>query len=185
MLTACEPPLTLHPLFTEEAVVFDPALVGIWATKDNEQIVIFKQWGEKTYDLTYVITYANDEIGSWQYTGHTTTLGSYSYLDVYRDEQLPYESKLGDKPFLRVLANRLPTHIFFRIEIDNDLLKIAYLNSEWLEKTVRERKTEITYQRVGGTLVLTGPTEELRDFVQKHDDDPGAFEPLGEFHRRN
>jgi hypothetical protein len=50
-MAGCVP--SLHPLFTEEDLVYDPALVGTWAEKEGEDIWTFRKSGENAYDLIY------------------------------------------------------------------------------------------------------------------------------------
>lgn len=50
-LVGCVP--SLHPLYTDGDLVFNPALVGEWSEKDSEERWIFTKSGEKEYRLVY------------------------------------------------------------------------------------------------------------------------------------
>src|SRR6516162_9606990 len=59
-LSACGPQLALNPLFNENDIVLDDAVVGTWvaskATADDENlggIFTFSKLGDKAYELTF------------------------------------------------------------------------------------------------------------------------------------
>jgi hypothetical protein len=53
--------------------------------------------------------------------------------------------------------------------------------TQWLDSMVKQKKTDIRYERTGdGLLFLTAPTEELREFVNKYADDRDAFPSTGD-----
>lgn len=64
----------------------------------------------------------------------------------------------------------IPAHWFFKISIDGDALRLAYIDQDWLNRMTSEEKASVGYEDVGDG-VLTGPTENLQDFVLKHDDE--------------
>ena len=78
----------------------------------------------------------------------------------------------------------LPAHQFFRAWIEGGVLRLAQLDGYWLRETIDQGKASLNHERVGTSIVLTASTRELREFLQEHADDEGAFSRFQEWHRR-
>ncbi|MEI8078575.1 MAG: hypothetical protein WCH61_02965 [bacterium] len=52
ILSGCIP--SVHPLYTEQDLIFDPLLVGEWVDKDGKETWTFTKSAEKTYTLRYI-----------------------------------------------------------------------------------------------------------------------------------
>lgn len=174
LVLGCVP--SLHPLYTEKDVTFDPALVGTWSEKDKTDTWTF----EKSADNAYALTITEEGVPG-KFEAHLVRLGEMLFLDLYPEEP-------DIKPnFYKI--HLLPVHTFYRVWIDkeNDVVRIAGMNPDWLKENLDQKKVTIAHERIEedtgvGNIVLTAPTKDLQEFVVKHAAD-GFGEP-GELYRK-
>ena len=169
LMAGCVP--SLHPLFTEEDLVYDPALVGTWAEKEGEDIWTFRKSGENAYDLIYT-----EEGVPARFDAHLVRIGEFLFLDTY-----PGEPDIKNGFYL---VHLVPAHTFLRIWIERDILRYAMLDLDWLKKMIAEKKVDIAHEQVDGGIVLTASTKELQEFFLKYAEDDEAFSDLKELHRQ-
>jgi len=170
LMTGCVP--SLHPLYTEKDVVFDPALVGTWEEKDGKNTWTFQKSGDKGYEL---VSTEGGEPGRFE--AHLVQLGKYSFLDTYPEEMGP-QNDMHKVHLIRA-------HFIWRIWREGDLLRIATLDNDWLKKLITEKKVQIPHEELGKDyLVLTAKTQQIQKLVLQFADDPKAFPDPGEFRRR-
>jgi hypothetical protein len=169
---------SLHPLYTEDDLIFEPALLGAWNNEDETEVWTFEQRG----GLEYLMTVDDGDDGPVEYDAHLMELGSHRFLDVF----------IHDRDVLdRYGPHLLPTHTFYRIEIEADTVRMVGLDEDWLKDEIEAGEVTIAHEfvrvpsRAGpGTedlLVLTASTEELQAFVTRYADDPEAFRSTGEY----
>lgn len=154
---------SLHPLFTDKDLAFDPTLLGTWAGVDEDDTLVFNSGEGKAYDLTYVA-----EGQGLKFKVHLVKLGELQFFDVY-----PKVGKDHDAFHL------LPAHTFWRIERDGDVLHTAWLDQGWVEDKISKKEIIIPHQLVEDRLILTASTDKLQEFVLKYSDD--AFSDFSEF----
>ncbi len=158
-VVGCGPALSLHPLYTDEDVVFNPALVGSWG--DSSDNLIFRQMEDNLYSVTFIATFISGSNDSLALEGHLLQLGNYMFMDV-KSRETDVENLLA-----------VPVHVFLRLSLEGDSLGIAYLDDSWLE----ENRAGIKHELVDGKqILLTASTSELQDFVLEHAEDQEAFE---------
>lgn len=161
LLTGCVVQ-SIHGLYTENDLVFDPALIGTWAEKENPNLWTLEKNGEKAYTLSYT----ENQVTA-KFETRLVRLGPYLFLDTY-----PKDAELKNS----VLAFHLmPAHLFTRIWIEKDTIRYAALDYEWMKKQLEEKKVTLSHEIEDGSVILTGSTKELQAFLQKYADDPEAF----------
>jgi hypothetical protein len=162
----CGPIPSLHPLYTEKDLVFDPPLVGRWigADSDGHDTLTFWKSGEKSYRTIF-----SEKSTTIKYTVHLVRLGSFLFFDA-----LPSDSPEG---------GFLPTHSFYRIQLEGDILSVAYLDEDWLKRMIGQGEVDIRHELVDNTIVLTASTRDLQEFIVKYADDAKAFPDPGRFRR--
>ncbi|MDZ7345081.1 MAG: hypothetical protein ONA90_11280 [candidate division KSB1 bacterium] len=170
LLAGCVVP-SLHPLFTEADLVFDPNLIGTWAKEGEENTWTFQKGGGKAYDFIYT------EKGTpAQFEAHLVRLDKFLFLDTY-----PEEPDIDNDLYKLHL---IPAHHFFRIWITGDTLRLAALDPDWLKNMIDQKKVNIAHERVEDTIVLTAPTKALQEFVLKYAEDAEAFSDPTEIYRQ-
>lgn len=161
---------SIHGLYTENDLVFDPALIGTWTEKENPNPWTLEKNGEKTYTLSYT----ENQVTA-KFEAHLVRLGPYLFLDTY-----PTDAELKNS----VLAFHLmPSHLFTRIWIEKDTLRYAALDYDWMKKQLEEKKITLPNEIEDGSVILTASTKELQAFILKYAGDPEAFSKPKILHR--
>lgn len=152
---------SLHPLYTEKDLIFEPALVGTWESEGGN-LWIFLKSDEKSYDLVYT-----EKETPAKFSAHLVKLGNYRFLDLY-PMSVDLKNDLQQ-------ASILYTHTIFRVWLEKDTLRLAILEHDWLKKMVDEKKVSVKHEVVDKRVVLTASTGELQQFILAHADNPEAF----------
>lgn len=152
---------SLHPLYTDKDVVFEPKLIGTWKG-ESDNLWIFLKHGEKSYELVYT------EKGSpAKFAANLVKLGQVYFLDLF-PESPDLKNDLQQ-------AHLLNVHTFSRVWLEDDTLRLAMLEHDWLKTMIESKKVRIKHELLGDQIVLTAPTKELQQFVVRHANDKGAF----------
>jgi len=173
---------SLHPLFTEQDLVFDSALLGTWTDKKTQDTWTFQQSGPQSYQLTLhpheagFLRQPGEPAG---FEAHLVRLGEYLFLDT--SPELP--EIVNDFYNFHLIQS----HVVSRILIEGDVLRIALLNSDWFEDKFAGGELDIATEKVNGIaaekvdegFVITASTRELQKFYEKYSEDTEAFpEPI-------
>jgi len=162
--------LSLQPFYTPVDLETDQALAGAWTTKEGDVTFSFEQMKGKEYKLVVKEREGEKETNS-QFEAHLVRLGSNLFLDF-----LPNGASEGSEFYQMHLFR---AHSIARIELSRDTLQMAFLDGSWLKKKIDEKSVDISHERMDGTLLLTGATEEVQDLVFLHSNDSEAFpEPI-------
>ncbi len=168
-LVACIP--SLHPLYTEEDLVFDPALVGQWIPADDadQSLWEFSRSGEKQYAFTL-----REEDGKGgKFIVHLVQLGDHRFLDFF-----PVKPELpGKDDFYK--NHLIPAHTFMQVLEIGPALKVRWMDQEWLSKYLKENPKAVAHERLeDDRIVFTANPKSLQVFVLKHLETPEAFGDL-------
>ncbi len=165
LMLGCGPALSLHPLYTEEDVIFEPAILGTWGEQEDDGWTFQKSKKGNTYDV--IIRFSGDPTGgadSLALAGHLIRLGDEMFMDV-----TSHESDLD--PFLAI-----PVHAFLRLSLEGDSMGIAYLDDSWLAESIENKKIRIKHELVDDSILLTASPQELQELVKSCAEDLKAFE---------
>jgi hypothetical protein len=177
--TGCVP--SLHPLYTQDDLVFEPGLVGKWSPMEEGEegeVWRFVKAGESGYRL--IIEPKEEKKDSQEdrpaqraeFDARLLKLGDHMFLDLY-PEQPKFENDF-------YMMHLVPAHSFFKISIEGDILKLVMLDYDWLEKMLEKRKIKLKHERLeDGPIVLTASTKELQKFFKKYADNRDAFQNPG------
>jgi hypothetical protein len=170
--------LSIYPLFTEEDLITDPMLEGIWGDPEDpeDETWDFKQMNDKSYRLIVredeqrlLIDPAKDGL----FEVHLLQLGDYKFLDIYPEEPE------GVNGFYK--SHVIPAHSFVRVRIEGNVLLTAGLDIEWLGEQLDQGLLDISHEQRNDEIVLTASTEELQRWVLENID--VAFEKFEELSR--
>ncbi len=177
LLAGCLPVETIHPLFIDKDVVFDPSILGVWIAqgdqvgnhdRDRDSHWTIEQSGDRAYRFTFT---SPKEDSSLTYDVRLVRLHDFLFVDaLLRDVCHKGEGDMGLEGLGRVTA-----HVFGRIFVKGDSLRLAMLDHEWLKTAIAENRVEIRHETIGDTIVLTASTLELQNFALKYADDQHAF----------
>jgi len=177
IVVCCAP--SLHPLYTDEDVIFDEALIGVWQEEGAKDMWEFTRMeGEDAYRVVYT-----DEDGvPGELIAHLVLIEDRKFLDFYP----------GDITDLEVnavyFAHLVPAHRFVLVEQIEPTLRTRIMELDWLESFLKENPGAIAHEFIeesGGEsqLVLTASTEELQAFMIRHIDTEGAYGEVTELFR--
>ncbi len=170
--------LSLHPLFTEEEIFFDPNLAGLWKAIDSDETWHFSRIEDvNAYKL--VITQKDGKKGT--FAAGLGKLRNSLFLDIF-----PLESGEPGIDFYK--EHLLGTHSFIMVSQMDPTLKIAIVDSGKVDKIIKADPNIVRYEKVGEKIILTAETPQLQKFVIDHginaiDDANSIFDKPTEFIR--
>ena len=177
---------TLHPIFTEKDLAYDPKLIGTWNTENEGKkgkVTINNLATENSVELPgnisvikqkgYFIIY-QDENGkvSDQYIAFLARIGKHLYFDYF-----PADKK-GDRKldeFFGVHFVRM--HTSYRVEILKDgSFELSQLDGSYVKSLIDEKKIRIRHEiDADDNTVITASTKELQQYLHKYGDEPSAY----------
>jgi hypothetical protein len=168
LLAACGPAFSIHPLYTDKDVVFDPALLGTWVdpTDDTVSPLIFERGNGNSYKV--IMQVADDASVDEIFDVHLVKLGNRVFLDAVQTK-----NQIAGREVEIGLA--VPAHILGLVSVEGNVLHMSLLDQDWLETQLRTGTVSLPHEDADGTLVLTASTPELQKFVLDHADDAEAF----------
>lgn len=177
---------TLHPIFTEKDLAYDPKLIGTWNTENQGnkgRVVISNLATENSLELPgdisaikqkgYFISY-RDENGkiSDQYIAFLSRIGKHLYFDYYPADKKE-DREIDD--FFRIHFVKM--HTSYRVEISKDGgFELSQLDEGFVTKLIDEKKIRISHETdADDNTVITASTNELQQYLLKYGDEPAAY----------
>ncbi len=180
VLGGCVP--SLHPLYTEKDLIFDPALLGEWTLgKNNKESWTFTKAGEKQYQLVYI----DDEGKEGKFCVHLLKIEGRLFLDLFPMELDSKKTDEDPKENAFYKLHLVPAHTFMLVKQIQPTLQMAFLNPSWAKDYLKAHPDAVRHEKVDhDEIVLTAPTKELQAFVLKHEKDADAFATLDPMTRK-
>jgi hypothetical protein len=151
------PVRSLFPLFLEKDSETLPRIVGTWLTGEGESYT-FQKSGDKEYSVVW-----RDKKGeTGVYQVQLGKLGKFWFMDSY-----PGTSASE--------YHWIASHIFSKIWLEGDSLRIASLEGDWLRKMIESGRLTTPHVMMNSDIVLTGSPQELQQLVLRFAEDDGAF----------
>lgn len=162
---------SVTPLYTDDTLVAEPALVGTWVGESGDVLVVTPR-----DSLSYRLALVDQDGDASLWVGHVTTLGARRWLDV-EPEALPEQWTEEYR------ASFLPTHQFFVLQLTSNVLRSASLAYDSLQATLDRDPAAVAHLMIAGDLVLTADTPALREFLATFAERPGHLEEGDAMHR--
>lgn len=158
-------PYSDNPLTTADNQGPDPAILGTWFfSEEGETVFLHIGIDEKTKGLRLVmVEFQKDgEVKTSELIGHTSRLEKHTYMNLRWDQ--PPDPEAG--------------YLFVKYQVVGERIGLGLIRSEAVEKSIREGliKGKIEETQKNKSAQLTDSSEQLREFVQKHD--AALFEEL-------
>ena len=179
VLAGCIP--SIHPLYMDDDLVFNPELIGEWYDDDDpEQTWEFTRAGENAYTLKHTdFTHKTKKLDSGEFTNdticftgefeiHLIKLGGIFFMDFY-----PNKNKMEINELLEL--HLFPVHTFAKVQFRENEVRIFQVNPDWIDMVIKEKKIRITHEMVDDEILLTASTEELQKFFTKYAEEDEAF----------
>lgn len=168
LFQACIP--SLHPLYTEDTLVFEEAIVGTWSD-GSDQRWEFLKGTNKNYKFIYT-----NEGEATTYKVHLVKLGNSYFFDFLLDNKDLWADNY--------ISPLIATHTFAKVTWSKDNLDIQFFDYEWLGKLFEQRKIRLKHEVLEeGSTVLTASSEELQKFAEKYAHEEEAFDEPTELSR--
>ena len=177
---------TLHPIFTEKDLAYDPKLIGTWNTENEGKkgtVTINNLATENSVELPgnistikqkgYFITWQDENGDTKQYIAFLARIGKHLYFDYYPAAKKE-DRKLDE--FFGIHFVRM--HTSYRVEFLNDgNFELSQLDGSYVKSLIDEKKTRISHETdAEGDITITASTKELQQYLLKYGDEPSAYE---------
>lgn len=116
-LCGCLP--SLQPLYTDDTIVFDEALLGKWYGEDGGSIWSFTQDGENKYKLRVLEADAKEA----KFEVHLVQVGDHRFIDLYPGDDF----ELKDTPAM-FNCNLVAAHTFMKLDLSEPNLSLQWIN---------------------------------------------------------
>ena len=165
---------SLHPIYTENDLIFDKALVGQWKDQDPNS---HRQWRfTSSNEESYRLVYGNSDGEQSVFHAHLARIQGTMFLDVQ-----PEERELRADPFFE--SHVILGHSFLHVERIQPQLRLRAMDPTWLEQHLEKNPEAIACEKLNGDIVITASTQELQRFVLRHVTTEGAFMEASNFKR--
>jgi len=178
---------TLHPIFTEKDLAYDPKLIGTWNIEregSKERVIITNLATENSLELPgnisdikekgYLISYQHEQgKNPERYIAFLARIGKYLYFDYY-----PADKKEDQKLDEFAGAHWVKMHTSYRVEILNDgSFELSQLDGSYVNSLIDQKKIRISYETAADdNIVITASTSELQQYLIKYSDEPEAYD---------
>jgi hypothetical protein len=170
IVVCCTP--SLHPLYTDEDVIFDEALIGVWQEEGAKGTWEFTRMeGEDAYRVVYT----DDNGVSGELIVHLVLIEDRKFLDFYPADW-PEDCEMN--AFYGI--HFVPAHTFAVVEQIEPKLRLGVMGLDWLGRLLARNPNVIAHEFIGepgdeSQLVFTASTEELQAFMIRYIDTEGAY----------
>lgn len=191
LLVGCAPAVSLQPLYTPQErakPVAEPRIEGEWISpfidepgKDQEEWLHWMisreesggQWlGYYKVELRPGKPESHEEPKVTTYHVRLVSAGDKLFFDADFEEHAEGQNKIGRDDALGLI----PTHLPGRLRAQQDFLRISLLNSSWVEENKPDSFKKMVHTGSDTDVaVITGSTEELRNFFVQNADNAEAF----------
>lgn len=177
VLVGCVP--SLHPLFTNEDVIFEEELLGIWAgEEDSNETWEFQRYGDKD-GKRYKMIYTDEEGKEGGFLAALGRINGMLFLDLF-----PGEAEINTNDFYKI--HLLGVHTFLKIEQIEPTLQMRAMDPEKMKEMLESDPNLIKHEVLreqDSKIVLTASTKELQRFMLEHSEDEGLFGEATELKR--
>jgi hypothetical protein len=150
---------SLNAVFTDEDLVFDPSVVGVWTQPGAKAKWDFAQRDEKSYALVYT----DNDGRQGRFVGHLAAIEGLLFLDLY-----PEKIEADANPFYSF--HLAPLHTIYLVRQTEPRLQLAVIDYSWLDEFLAKHPDAIQHAVFNGRKLITAPTEDVQAFVVEHAD---------------
>jgi hypothetical protein len=175
IIGGCIPVMSLHPLYTEEDVVFEEELTGIWVDDPKNPKTTWEFSRAGAEEKAYKLVYSDDEGKEGSFIVHLVKIENRLFLDVLPD-QFPSEQQEWEKmEWGYNFFFFVPAHTFIKIDSIEPQLKMRRTINDEMKELFNEEPNAIKHELVEDKIILTASTKELQAFVVKYAYDIRVF----------
>jgi hypothetical protein len=139
----------LHPVYDDESIVFDEALVGTWENRESEVTVALARGEWRSYVVAFT-----DRFGTTRFTGHLTVVGTARFLNLRPEDG-------AERPAFLVATNG-----FLQIAVEGARVRVREPEYDVVLKRANAGQLGVSAATdVKQNVVLTAPTSRLRAWL--------------------
>lgn len=161
---------SLHPLYTDEELIFEEKLIGKWS--DEHNIWEFRAGEPNTYQMRVF------DGKEGRFVAHLVKLEDMLFLDIFPDEPCLEQ----DNDFYKL--HILPTHTFMKVDQIGPKLQLRAMDYDKVSKMLQEDPNLLKHEVIEDRIVLTASTEQLQEFIVEYANEEGVFADATELTRR-
>ncbi|MGA2232729.1 MAG: hypothetical protein ABSH22_17660 [Tepidisphaeraceae bacterium] len=165
---------SLHALYSDRDVIYEPALIGVWTTGNGMEEYAFTKSDQ---DNTYKLIAVDKDGKSGEFVVHLLKVKDTMFLDLY-----PADPQLPQNGFYQ--GHLLPTHSFVLVRQIDPTLVVSDMDMDWTKKFLTDNPSSVGHEMVDDMPVLTASTADLQAFLLAHLDANGPFSKTIELTRR-
>ncbi len=156
-LAGCVP--TLNPVYTEENLVFESSVLGVWKQENTKATWDFTKHGDKQYRLVFT-----DKTGqSGRFIAHLAKIDETTFLDLSLEK-----SEIEANAFYKY--HLLPIHSVYMVKKLEPKMELTTIDLRWLNSYLESHPDSIQHATQGNRKLITASTKELQAFLLKHKD---------------
>ena len=174
ILAGCVPVMSLHPLYTEEDVVFEKKLLGTWVDDSNDAIWEFKRLDES--EKAYELILRDNEGKKGSFVIRLVELEDLLFLDVYPNKYMCKQQDPEEMEWTYNAFFEVGVHTFIKIDSIEPTLRMGLTDDDNMKELLGEDPNAVKHTWLeDGKFILTASTRELQAFVLKYAYDIRVF----------
>jgi hypothetical protein len=175
LLASCVP--CWNPVYTDNDLIFDPALVGSWGSpSDEKERWSFSKAGAKQYKLKQT----DGDGRRADFDARLVRLGDYKFLDLLVVEADERDTRLNGWAAFSLV----PTHLVLQVHEIGPKLKISAMNPDWVKEWLEKNPKSVEHRKISDErYVIMASTKDLQKFILQHADAEGLFGGAHELER--
>jgi hypothetical protein len=172
---------SLHPIYSDDTLTYDPAFLGAWVSANGEtrlEIAASSTNDEPDAVKSYSVTHTDKDGQAGHFVGHLAKVGNLLVADLTVGE----EQKLPDSDFYK--AHLAPLHTFWVVRLDGaDAMTVRAIEHDWMNQFLDANPTAVAHYKSRDDILLIAPTAELQKFLRAHANDKGMLSDVETFRR--
>ncbi len=157
LLAGCVP--SVFPIYSDEEIIFDPALLGAWTNEDSSEIYLVSQVAGRGYRVVMI----EEDCERTTLEMHLAQIGGSKFVDISYADREP-----------DVLS--LQTHVMFRFEQVGSAVTLRTIDPKWLGEYLEENPHAIEHLTTpDDEIVFTARTPDLQAFQREHEETTDAW----------
>lgn len=139
----------------------DDSTSGFTFSLEDLEIEISELADEKSENLYFIIQTVEGKLEGIYYAG-LVELDSQYFIDLYK-------TRIDEDGF------RFPTHIFTKLDIQEDKLILQEFKESFVEELIRNQQIRIKHEYADDNFLLTAPSADLKKFILKYGREEAAY----------
>jgi hypothetical protein len=157
LFAGCVP--SLNPVYTEQNLVFDPAILGVWTQPGTKARWEFVKLDAKSYRLLYT----SEQGQEGRFIARLAELEGELFLDLY-----PEDDRIDASGFYKF--HLVPIHTIYRLRRTPESFALLAIDYQWLDEYLTSHPQEIQFATFSSRKMITAATLAVQKFVVAHKD---------------